>query len=87
MLWDVLRRENLCGVHISPPASDPELCKLTAAVLKWCHGHGTLVSVENPCASPAWTGVLGKTCLSFGFLKTSLHQYMFGASLPNGALQ
>ncbi|CAE7340175.1 unnamed protein product [Symbiodinium sp. CCMP2592] len=78
LLWDALNRGNVCGVHISPPASDAPLCELSARILKWCHGRGILVSVENPAASSAWQGPLGKTCLALGFLKTSLHQCMFG---------
>ncbi|CAE7316422.1 unnamed protein product [Symbiodinium sp. CCMP2592] len=78
LLWDVLNRGNVCGVHISPPASDAQLCELSARILKWCHGRGILVSVENPAASSAWQGPLGKTCLALGLLKTSLHQCMFG---------
>ena len=66
------------GVHLSPPASDPQMCDLAARVLKWCHQHDILTSVENPSASPAWRGALGKTCLALGLLKTSLHQCMFG---------
>ena len=33
LLWDVLERENLCGVHLSPPSRDEDMCQLAAEVL------------------------------------------------------
>ena len=80
LLWDVLERENLCGVHLSPPSRDEDMCQLAAEVLKMCHSRGVLVSVAGSSSSRAWDGPLGKTCLALGFLKTSLHQCMFGDS-------
>ena len=80
LLWDVLERENLCGVHLSPPSRDEDMCQLAAKVLKMCHSRGVLVSVAGSSSSRAWGGPLGKTCLALGFLKTSLHQCMFGDS-------
>ena len=79
LLWDVLQRDNLCGVHISPPSSDHAMFDVSAEILKWCHGRGVLVTVENPFSSPAWKSSLGKACLALGLIKTTLHQCMYGA--------
>ena len=48
LLWDMLRRDNLCAVHLSPPPSQTGLHSLCADVIEWCHKHGVLVTVEGP---------------------------------------
>ena len=82
LLWDVLSRGNLCAVHLSPPPSQCALHELCAEVIDWCHRQGILLTVENPASSALWTGPVGRKCMALGFLKTTLHQCMFGAAHP-----
>ena len=82
LLWDVLNRDNLCAVHLSPPSSQCVLHDLCAEVIDWCHQRGILVTVENPASSALWSGPVGRKCMALGFLKTTLHQCMFGAAHP-----
>ena len=54
LLWDMLRRDNLCAVHLSPPPSQTGLHSLCADVIEWCHKHGVLVTVEGPASNALW---------------------------------
>ena len=80
LLWDMLAKPNLCAVHICPPASDQTIVNLCVDVVSWCHSRGILLTIEGPVSSSTWDGPLGRKCKALGFLKTTLHQCMFGAA-------
>ena len=80
LLWDMLAKPNLCAVHICPPTSDQTILELCVDVVSWCHSRGILLTIEGPVSSSTWGGPLGRKCKALGFLKTSLHQCMFGAA-------
>ncbi|CAE7336206.1 unnamed protein product [Symbiodinium sp. CCMP2456] len=82
LLWDMLKRDNIAAVHMSPPQSQDALNSLCTEVIEWCQRAGILLVIENPTASKLWQGPVGNKCKAFGFLKTTLHQCMFGAAHP-----